>query len=62
MFSQTAAQEQPETSAIFEEIRREAEAIGSVRSLLIQQNGQHILEQYYHGMQPGRKMNTKSAS
>jgi len=33
-----------------------------VRSLLTQQNGERILEQYYHGMQPGRKMNTKSAS
>lgn len=43
-------------------IHREAEAIGSVRSLLVQQDGQRLIEQYYHGMEPGRRMNTKSAS
>ncbi len=48
--------------AVFDEIRAGAKAIGSVRSLLIQQNGDRILEQYYYGMQPERKMNIKSAS
>jgi len=56
------AQQANGNEEIFSQIRQEAEAIGSVRSLLIQQNGERLLEQYYHGMQPGRKMNTKSAS
>jgi CubicO group peptidase (beta-lactamase class C family) len=51
-----------EVKDIFAEIRTEAEAIGSVRSLLIRQNGKPVTEQYYHGMQADRKMNTKSAS
>lgn len=59
---QSSEKQVGEAEEVFAQIRREAEAIGSVRSLLIQQNGQRILEQYYHGMQPGRKMNIKSAS
>ncbi len=57
-----AAQESSESRDIFAEIRAEAEAIGSVRSLLIRQNGELVAAQYYHGMQQDRKMNTKSAS
>ncbi len=57
-----AAQETNGNEAIFDQIRTEAEAIGSVRSLLIQQNGERVLEQYYYGMAPARKMNIKSAS
>lgn len=57
-----SGQESNGNEAIISQIRQQAEAIGSVRSLLVQQNGERILEQYYHGMQPGRKMNTKSAS
>lgn len=58
----SSAQQSSDGKEVFTEIRSEAEAIGSVRSLLIQQNGKRLAEQYYHGMQPGRKMNTKSAS
>jgi len=50
------------SSAVLDTIRAQMEAIGSVRSLLVQQNNQRLIEQYYHGMQPDRKMNTKSAS
>lgn len=57
---------QAQNSAISEEVRttlqREARRIGSVRSLLVQQNGLRLVEQYYHGMTAGRKMNIKSAS
>lgn len=49
-------------SAVSNKIRSEMEAIGSVRSLLVQQNKQLLIEQYYHEMQPDKKMNTKSAS
>lgn len=57
-----AAQQPNGDEDLYRQIRHQAEAIGSVRSLLVQQNGERILEQYYHGMRPGGKMNTKSAS
>lgn len=56
------AQSSNKSNDILSEIRAEAEAIGSVRSLLIRQNGEPVAVQYYHGMQADQKMNTKSAS
>ncbi len=50
------------SSAVLDTIRAKMKAIGSVRSLLVQQNKQRLMEQYYYGIQPGRKMNIKSAS
>src|SRR5699024_9603312 len=60
--TETLQEEKEISSAVLDTIRAQMEAIGSVRSLLVQQNNQRLIEQYYHGMQPDRKMNTKSAS
>ena len=43
-------------------IAERADAIFSIRSLLIQQGGELLLERYFDGQSPRRAMNTKSAS
>jgi CubicO group peptidase (beta-lactamase class C family) len=43
-------------------ILEDAESINSVRSLLIQQNGERIAEEYFNGASAGQKINSKSAS
>lgn len=45
-----------------EDVFREAEAITSLRSLLIQKKGERLAEEYFRGGEPGRAMNSKSAS
>ena len=45
-----------------EEIFRAADDISSVRSLLIQQNGELLGEKYFNGRSPDRAFNIKSAS
>ncbi|MDX1586795.1 MAG: serine hydrolase [Balneolaceae bacterium] len=49
-------------SAKMEQVVEEARDIGSLRSLLIQQNGKRITEKYFRSGRPGKAMNTKSAS
>ncbi|MDR8393687.1 beta-lactamase family protein [Aliifodinibius sp. S!AR15-10] len=44
------------------EIRQAADDISSVRSLLIQKNGELLFEEYFDGQPASRAMNTKSAS
>lgn len=50
------------TFAAAREIRNEADNISSVRSLLIQENGKLLFEEYFDGQPASRAMNTKSAS
>lgn len=45
-----------------EQIFAEAESINSLRSLIIQQNGEVISERYFKGRTPNRAFNIKSAS
>lgn len=59
-FSQPAGSEPP--VADLSTIAEQADAISSVRSLLIQQNDQLVLERYFDGQSAGSAMNTKSAS
>lgn len=47
---------------VLSQIFEEAESISSVRSLLIQQNGERIAEDYFNGASAGQKINSKSAS
>lgn len=52
----------PPDSTSYEEIHQKADAIESIRSLLIQKNGEMITERYFDGNTAGRAMNIKSAS
>lgn len=49
-------------SASFERVHQRANAIESIRSLLIQQGGARIAENYFDGMSAGQTANMKSAS
>ncbi|WP_395257494.1 serine hydrolase domain-containing protein [Halalkalibaculum sp. DA3122] len=51
-----------DSSSSLTAISEQADAITSVRSLLIQKNGELLLEQYFDGQPPHRPMNIKSAS
>lgn len=50
------------SNASVDDIFTEADEIESVRSLLIQQNGELIEERYFNGRSPNRPFNIKSAS
>lgn len=62
----TFAQPSPENREVeisgLEKILLEAESIESLRSLIIQQNGNVISEHYFKGRSPNRAFNIKSAS
>lgn len=64
IFSSTAVMGQNGSSSDndLQQIIAEAETISSLRSLLIQQNGELLAEEYFQGAAAGQKMNTKSAS
>lgn len=49
-------------TATIENIMEQTREISSLRSLLVQQNGELITEQYFRNASPNRPMNTKSAS
>lgn len=49
-------------TALVQEVSSEARDIGSLRSLIIQQNGEKLVEEYFRSGRAGRAMNTKSAS
>ena len=52
----------PEDTSVVSRVFDEADRIPSVRSLLIQKNGELLAGRYFDGDRPGRKRNTKSAS
>lgn len=49
-------------TAAIKNLSNEAREIPSLRSLIIQQNGTKLVEEYFRNGRPGRTMNTKSAS
>lgn len=49
-------------TANLQKVIDEARSIVSLRSLIIQQNGTRIAEEYFRNARPSREMNTKSAS
>lgn len=49
-------------TAAIKNLSNEAREIPSLRSLIIQQNGTKLVEEYFRNGRPGRAMNTKSAS
>lgn len=62
VFSGSAFSAVDSTKSSYENIFEKADAIESVRSLLIQKSGNLLAERYFDGQSAGEAMNTKSAS
>jgi CubicO group peptidase (beta-lactamase class C family) len=58
----SAAGVQAQDTAAFNAAYRDAARLPLLTSLLVSHNGKLVRERYYHGLQPGRAVNIKSAS